>query len=126
MLGLRPWLAFFLRALCFFFWVRLDMHRTLPAPTSPTPTGSNRYAAAIRHGPGAPGGASVAIDEAAAGPDRGDGTGPRGGLRSPGPLEVVLAGLLAGALEGVDERHGRHRGTGSGVRHHHGCVEGHR
>jgi len=97
MLGLRPWLAFFLRALCFFFWVRLDMGGTLPAPRSPTPAGAARYAAAIRHGPGTPGGASVAIDQVAADPDRSDGPGSRGGLRSPGPLEVVLAGLLAGA-----------------------------
>jgi hypothetical protein len=39
----------------------------------------------------------VGIDEATEVPDLGDGPGPRGGPRSPGPLEVVLAGLLAGA-----------------------------
>ncbi len=56
MLGLRPWLAFFLRALCFFFWVRLDMGCTLPVGVSPTPAGVGRYAAAIRPGSGRTGG----------------------------------------------------------------------
>ena len=39
----------------------------------------------------------MAIDDAAAGADRGDRSGSRGGVRTPGPLEIVLAGMLAGA-----------------------------
>ena len=42
MLGLRPWLAFLVRALCFFFWVRLDMRETLPVGAGVAPTGTAR------------------------------------------------------------------------------------
>ncbi len=102
MFGLRPWFAFLVRALCFFFWVRLDMGATLPvAGRGLQPAPHTLWRPCVRPSPGPVRrrGSGEHVDaEDRPTPDRDRPAGAADGrVRSPGPLDVVLAGLLAAA-----------------------------